>query len=339
MPGSPRRRALFAVVLTAGFLLVVEAVANLLPTSLIAPREEVIRDLAGSEGLISSSDIPGWDIDPKGGDRWDTTYTTNRWRMRGPDHPAEKAPGVKRVIFVGDSSIFGVLLDWEETFSARFEAAREARDPGVDWQVANCACPGHSTEQSKRKLERHCLAFEPDYVVIGNQFSDSTRETSADIERFGLSIDTGASRLLERAAVYRLFRNVWLRNRGADLMPPQEIAQVGLPQPGKVRRVPVPDYERNLRTMVDMVRDAGATPVFLMLAAINDLPPNPSPAHSAEYREAMRRVADDEGIPLADAPTRYQSLPPAEGMFADHVHPGPLGALTLGLLLDETIPR
>lgn len=338
MSGSPRRRALFAVVLTAGFLLVVEGVAHVLPAALVAPREEVIRELAGSEGLVSSSDIPGWDIDPKGGERWDTTYSTNRWRMRGPDHPAEKGPNVKRVIFVGDSSIFGVLLDWEETFSARFEAAREGRDPGVDWQVANCACPGHSTEQSMRKLERHCLAFEPDYVVIGNQFSDSTQETATDVDRFGLSIDTGASRLLERSATYRLFRNVWLRHRGADPIPPKEIAQVGLPQPGTFRRVPVEDYERNLRRMVEMTRDAGATPIFLMLAAINDLPPDPKPAHSAEYREAMRRVAADEQVPLADAPARYQTLPPAEGMFADHVHPGPLGALTLGLLLDETIP-
>lgn len=336
MPLPLRRRLAFATVLCTLAVGAVEGGARVLPDRLVAPREDVVREFAGGKGLVYGGDIPGWDIDPNGGEQWDTTYHTNQWRMRGPDYPDEKGPNVKRVIFVGDSSIFGVLLDWEETFAARFEAAREARDPGTDWQVANCASPGHSTEQSLRKLKRHCLPFQPDYVVIGNQFSDSTRESVTDVERFGLSADLGFSRALEQSAAYRLFRNAWIRARGVDEAP-REIAQVGVTENGTVRRVPPKDYEANLRRMVELVRQADARPVFLLLAAQDDLVAG-ADVPSAPYRDAMRRVAQEEEIPLADAPPRFQVLPRAKGVFEDPVHPGPLGALTLGLLLNETIP-
>jgi hypothetical protein len=336
---APRRMAFASLVVVAA-LAIGEGVSRRLPATYTANREDVLKELTGRTGLVSNADVPGWDIDPAGGEGWDTTYTTNRWRMRGPEYEAVKPANAKRVIFVGDSSIFGVLLDWDETFSAQFERRREAREPAVDWQVANCASPGHSTEQSIRKLERHCLAFEPDYVVIGNQFSDSTRDAATDVERFNLTTETALTRYAERLAGYRLLRNTWLRRRGVETGAAQTIAQVGGPENGTVRRVPTEAYEANLRRMVAMSRDAGAQPVLLMLAAQAEVVRRDGKGvPSEDYRAAMRRVAESESVLLADGPSRFLSFPTADGMFLDPVHPGPLGATILALLLDETVPR
>lgn len=319
-------------------LVAFEGVARVLPASATADRGTVVRELTGDASFVTDGDVPGWDINPAGGDNWGTHYTTNRWWMRGPDYSETKGEGVKRVIFVGDSSVFGVLLDWPETFSARFERLRDAATPGTDWQVANCASPGHSTEQSRRKLERHCLAFQPDYVVIANQFSDATQESASDIDRFGLAREMALTRAAESFAGYRLLRNTWLRARGADAVAPHVIPQMGAPQSGNVRRVPPVEYEANLRRMVAIVREAGATPVFLLLASRDDLEVGLRCA-SQEYRDAMRLVAEQEGVPLADAANYFAALPKLEGLFEDQVHPGPVGAGFVALLLHETVPR
>lgn len=338
MARSAFRRVVFTTLLGVIGLAAFEGIARLLPASATADRGTVVRELTGDDSFVSDGEIPGWDIDPVGGNDWGTRYTTNRWRMRGPDYPEEKGEGVKRVIFVGDSSVFGVLLDWPDTFSARFERLRDAATPGVDWQVANCACPGHSTEQSRRKLERHCLPFKPDYVVIANQFSDATRESASDMDRFALSREVGLTRAAEHLAGYRLLRNTWLRARGADAVVPHVIPQMGAVQNGKFRRVPAVDYEANLRRMVAMVREAGATPVFLLLASRDDLQEG-VPSSSQEYRDAMRLVAKEEAVPLADAATLFAGLPRVDGLFEDQVHPGPVGAGFVALLLNETVPR
>ncbi len=339
MPVSPRRRALFVSVLCVLALAACEGVARVLPARLTTDRGSVVREITGDDSFVSDGEVPGWDINPNGGSEWGTRYTTNKWQMRGPDYPDPKPAGAKRVIFVGDSSVFGVLLDWPDTFSARFERLRDAANPGVDWQVANCACPGHSTEQSIRKLERKCLAFEPDYVVIANQFSDATRESAADIERFGLAREVPLTRVAEHSAAYRLARNTWLRVRGAEATVAHVIPQMGTPQPGSVDRVPPDEYAENLRRMVKMTRDAGAVPVFLLLAAAEDVDNIDAPSTSGPYREKMRLVAEDLDVPLADAETQFKALPRLDGLFEDAVHPGPVGAGFLSLLLDGTVPR
>ncbi|MES2639875.1 MAG: hypothetical protein V4850_10350 [Myxococcota bacterium] len=338
MARSVFRRVVFATLLGAMSLAAFEGIARVLPASATADRGTVVREITGDDSFVSDGEVPGWDIDPGGGDNWGTRYTVNRWRMRGPDYSETKGEGVKRVIFVGDSSVFGVLLDWPDTFSARFERLRDTATPGTDWQVANCACPGHSTEQSRRKLERQCLAFQPDYVVIANQFSDATRESAADIERFGLTREIALTRAAEHFAGYRLLRNTWLRARGADAVVPHEIPQMGIVQNGKFRRVPPEDYEANLRRMVAIVRESGATPVFLLLASRDDLQEG-VPSSSQDYRDAMRLVAEQEGVPLADAAKQFAKLPRVDGLFEDQVHPGPVGAGFVALLLNETVPR
>lgn len=335
------RRLLFSGVIFTGVFGLSELLARLLPAETTRSRERLILDHARSEGLLSPNlDVPGWDL-VEDGVQNGIPYQLNRWRMRGPDHPEEKGPGVERVIFVGDSSVFGVQLEWRDTFSARFAQRREHRLPQVDYQVANCASPGHSSYQSRIKLERHCLDFEPDVVVIANQFSDSTLERLEDRERFPEEAHPELIRALEVSALFRLSNLLWWERVGAKVHDPTVIQQVGMEQSGKTARVDLTDYAENLTAMVSMVREAGGVPVLMVLAAMADTRVHQvgDKVVSREYREIMRRVAQTSGVQLVDlgevVRTRHRDR---TQLFLDQVHPSREGAQLYAQVLDASLP-
>ena len=338
---SPRR-LLFSLGIALCALAGLEAFARLLPDT-ISGRREIVQDPPGrGEAMVSSEEVPGWDLTFPGGVLGGMqAYTTNHWRMRGPDYPDVKPANAVRVIFVGDSSIFGFLLEWEDTFSAKLEALREGRFPDTDFQVANCAAPGHSSVQSLYKLQGQCLAFQPDIVVIGNLNSDASHWTETDRDRFHLASFTGPGRQLQRSALYRTLRNAWLtlQIRGTGSTTATEIPQLnhGANVGEGPRRVPPDEYRENLRELVRLSREAGASPMFLVL-------PNKrrniehDPEDPAIYREIMRTIAAEERAPIADADAFFQTLPGGmDGLFLDPVHPDKLGATLIAREIDKAM--
>ena len=333
-----------ASLMTLLVLGLLEGAARLLPDEVSGQREVVLMAPGASETMVASEDVPGWDLQYPEGMLGQYHYTTNHWRMRGPEYPEDKGDNTLRIILTGDSSMFGYGLEWDQTMSAWLEYIYEQRQPGVDVQIANCAAPGHTTVQTIFKLERHCLDFEPDIVVIGNVNSNYTREVASDYERFHLGAYEGPGAALQQLAMYRTLRNAWLRKQmaGSSDQAPEKIAQhndPGAPK-GDVRRVPVDRYEENLHTIIEMSRDAGAQPVILILPNASHVQGSNVPSLGKdEYRDIMRSVAAAEQVPVADGPQRYQNLRYSKQLFMDTVHPGPQGARILGELLDKTLAQ
>lgn len=336
------KKLLFTAVTLLGFLSLAEAGAHLAPESALRTREQLILDHARSAGFLSPNlDVPGWDV-VEDGVQNDLPYHLDAWHMRGPDYPQEKPANAVRVIFVGDSSVFGVQLKWEESFTAHFEHLREQRLEGVDYQVANCASPGHSSYQSRIKLERHCLDFQPDLVVIGNQFSDSTLEQGEDKDRFPKVEHPDLIRAAEKLALVRLGNQLWWERVGSKSGNPEVIVQHGTKQNGKTARVNLDDYEENLGAMVDMVRAAGSEPVLMVLAALGDtvFQQDANRVVSLDYRERMARVAAAKEVQLVDLSEVVRSqFAGQESVFLDPVHPSALGALIYAKALDAQLPE
>jgi hypothetical protein len=328
-----------AALTTLVALVALEGAARLLPVEL-SGRREIVEDPGGrGEAMVANEEVPGWDLRQPEGHVGPMHYTANHWRMRGPEYPEEKPANAVRVIFVGDSSIFGFRLEWEETMSAQLERLREARFPGRDYQVANCAAPGHSTVQSLYKLERHCLAFQPDVVVLGNGNSDATFWDQADRDRFHLPAYSSAGQWLQASALYRTLRNSWLE-WALVLRGPREIPQLDKPRDpsSSVRRVPPEEYRENLHRLVELSRSAGAEPVLLVLPSLGLMRGGAPPGGESPYRGIMREVAAASGTRLADGDARFRALPAeTDGLFLDPVHPGPEGADLLAVLLDEVL--
>jgi hypothetical protein len=321
----------------------VELACSFLPAESLDTRSLRLRAQTMDDNLIASNEVPGWDLRPDGGEVAHIRYTTNRWRMRGPDYPDPRPAEAGRVIMVGDSTIFGVKLEWEQTFTAEFARQRaEGKRPELV-QVANCASPGHSTYQSKMKLARHCLAFEPDVVVIGNQNSDSAFDVGTDRDRFPPRRFPGLYDLLDRSSLYRAVSTLVVRSKDRARLKAQtegtQIAQVGGPT-GSIVRVSLEDYRENLLEMIGLVRASGALPVLLVLPDITDVTDQAPPPGSnlAAYKDTLRALAASEGVQLVDAQEWFRFVLSGQDVFIDVVHPNERGAAVLGDLLHRHLP-
>lgn len=92
------------------------------------------------------------------------------------DYSYEKAPGVRRIVSLGDSYTMGFEVEATETFSSVLE--RELRRVGYDVQVLNAGVSGYGTAEACLYLERELLHYEPDVVLVsffGNDLTDNVR--------------------------------------------------------------------------------------------------------------------------------------------------------------------
>jgi lysophospholipase L1-like esterase len=345
---SLSRRLLFSALVLLGAVGIAELGCSFLPKERLDTRSLRIRAQTMNDNLIANNDVPGWDLRPDGGEVAHIAYTTNRWRMRGPDYEAVHPSDVSRVLMVGDSSIFGAKLQWEETFSAQFVELRAQGKTEEKIQVGNCAAPGHSTWQSKIKLKRHCLAFEPDLVVIGNQNSDSAFDVAADRDRFPPNRYPGLYDLLDRSYLYRALGTILVRakddaplksNTDAGPEGGTQIAQVGGPT-GTIVRVPLDEYRQNLMEMITLIRESGAIPVLLVLPDLADVSDQPrsSGSNLLAYKDTLRELAATESLRLIDAAEWFRLMHRGEDLFLDVVHPNAQGAALLAELLDRQLP-
>jgi lysophospholipase L1-like esterase len=218
-------------------------------------------------------------------------------------------------------------------------------------EVFNGGVPGYSTEQSLRWLDYLLPITHPQLVVIANQWSDSTVSAFVDLElleetsTFGYRARYHLLRLASYSRLWRAVRYVTRESRG--LHPLQrtidDMRSDLAPGEGEPR-VPVEDYTRNLRKMVEKSREAGSDVVLLVLAGAADLTVGDAGMDAGdpvlEYRRAMAEIARESGCPLlrADAALRATGLP-ASTLFVDGIHPSATGqavlAKALAKLLDE----
>lgn len=76
-----------------------------------------------------------------------------------------KPDGTLRILCLGDSFVFGLGVDVEQSFPKRCEILlRDSSSSRVE--VINCGVPAWGTDESRRFFESRALAFEPDVVVL-----------------------------------------------------------------------------------------------------------------------------------------------------------------------------
>ncbi len=279
-PYSPRRRgtllALGAVAL-AGVL----GLAEWALRAADAPRFDACR--MGTEEPWSPDPEVGFVLAPH------TTVgpgRTNELGLRGAVLPLEKAEGERRVLFVGDSTAWGLDVPEKASFAARSTELLAAAFPGASWTRLNGAVPGHTSFQSLGMLRR-LLDYAPDYVVfyVGARNDASRARYFSDSE-----IPTRLQRLQEpwhEVRVLRLLeagRDRFFRSLLRKLRPKREQARV------------TPEvFRENLQQMLESTARSGAGAVVLvpptserLLAKYPALP---------EYSAILEEVAAEFGAP------------------------------------------
>lgn len=277
-----------------------------------------------TETAMRGSDLLGWELVTGESRAFGVSRPTtiNGLGTRNPEL-GPKRPGTLRMITLGDSSVYGVMVEDAEVFSS--VAARDLqsmlRQPV---EAINGGVPGYSSEQARRLYTHRLADLQPDVVVIATLWSDSQPGPAPDAIRFG-SEGNVVQTVARFSNIFRLLEGL--------LMGWRPVEQVGwMLSPGaEGRRVPLPAYRENLRELASLAKSAGALPVFLVLPSDRDLGPTELEAPRPAYRTAMREEAKRAGAVLVQTPTLFHGG--TQDLFFDDVHPTAQGHAIIGRAL------
>ena len=109
---------------------------------------------------------PGIDVSMRG-----MHVEVNEHGLRGPAISTRPAPGVHRILALGDSVTFGEGLQVEEAFPALLERELAART-GARYEVLNAGVEGYNAEAELAFLRERGLVLGPETVVVGFNLND-----------------------------------------------------------------------------------------------------------------------------------------------------------------------
>ena len=96
-----------------------------------------------------------------------TPLELNADGFRDRDYAKAKPPGVRRIVGIGDSYMFGWGVRTGKDYLSVLEERLAPRCPDARWEVLNMAVPGYNTAMEVETLRARGLAYEPDVVVVG----------------------------------------------------------------------------------------------------------------------------------------------------------------------------
>jgi lysophospholipase L1-like esterase len=135
----------------------------------------------------------------------------NAWGFRGPVPAPSPAPGVTRIMIIGDSQTEGLQVRYDETYGSVLGRELERLLSGRRFEVVNLGVSAYGTHQEVLTLRRYAARVQPCWVVLGfypgNDLGDNMRLPL-------LTEDAGGVRLAEHrfSFTHRLWlgTKVWL---------------------------------------------------------------------------------------------------------------------------------
>lgn len=98
-------------------------------------------------------------------------YEINAAGFRDRDYSVKPPSGVERIVFLGDSIVFGFSVDGHDAMPKQLE--QRFRDHDDATQVLNMGVSGYDTEQEVEFFKVKGAAYEPDLVVVGYALNDA----------------------------------------------------------------------------------------------------------------------------------------------------------------------
>ena len=307
-----------------------------------------------NENGLPVDPLVGWRVEPGVQQNFGVPTPThiNQFGLRSPEFPEEKEAGEERILLLGDSTVYGVMVSDEQSFGGILQQLLRSESPAV--RVMNAGCPGYSSWQALQILKERLLKLRPDVVVIATLWSDAQGSEAPDSARHG---DGEGRSLLSHSAFYvwlraKIRRMRWQEDLGETIefrFQPQKNSTSGPPPPGPApelgptklaptHRVPLGQYRRNLKEMAQISKSIGAQPIFLVLPCFMDPSLGKVGDFREAYREAMREVAEDMDALLVDSSSLFFGGQ-VNDLFYDDVHPTPKGHSLIAQALFEQFPR
>lgn len=293
---TPRRtRLLTALAATAATIAVLETAGRF-----------AIPEAPPREDQLVADPVLGWML-PEGPvmDWRGTQARINELGLRS--QPPIQEDGAIRILFVGDSSVFGDGVRDRQTMSDQLGQRLVSRRLA---DVQNGGVPGFTCQQSTQLIARLSDRFQPQILVSYNMHSDFRRASPEDRvmaeQQLGVLAGTGLGKLISAGT---LQLRMWRKRPNHE----------------------APVYEDCLRAMVKQQQATGGRAVLVIPFTESDFPesprygvpePDPPGTRLVDYRQAMRQVAQDTGSLLVDGPAvvTHSGLSQSEAL-QDMVHP------------------
>ncbi len=107
--------------------------------------------------------VVGYEFKPAGKFKSDTM---NQSGFRNAEKTFVKPLGVRRILAIGDSVCYSVVVDREHSWAHLIEQNLNAASQGGQIEVLNAGTPGHVSLQALQRLRRRGMKFQPDIVVV-----------------------------------------------------------------------------------------------------------------------------------------------------------------------------
>jgi len=111
------------------------------------------------------------------------TYTMNRHGFRDPDWSLESREDTFRILFIGDSNVFGSGVEGPDTLSEQSERALEKSHPGKAFECINLGIPGDNIASHIELYLRTVPVLKPDAVIIALFLFDDAAHWDKRAER------------------------------------------------------------------------------------------------------------------------------------------------------------
>ena len=269
----------------------------------------------------------------------------NQQGFRGKDFFPQKPPGIIRVACLGDSVTFGTP---EGAYPELLENILRRKFGSGKFEVYNFGVPGYTSFQGGRLLKEVLEKYHPDIVIISyvwndhwlaRGFSDSEQKIPAQEGRL-----IQLRNLLAHLRLYQFLN--WLSAK---------INSKLLAQREKFR-VPINEYEKNLKAMIQLARAYHSQVILATAPAGFGLAPLPDyleylgfikkgknlKALHHSYNQMVRKVTGAEKIPLVDLDLIFQSRG-VKNFFPnpkkDIIHPNLQGMKLIAQSLAEKIAQ
>ena len=123
---------------------------------------------------------------------------TNSLGFREKEYPAEKPPGVRRIVVLGDSFTLGVGVEFADIFTKRLE--RQLNQSGGRYEVINFAVSGYNTVLELATFREVAAAFRPDLVIVAYVLNDVEQQEAFESAPTSRPSDLGS--LLTRVHLF-----------------------------------------------------------------------------------------------------------------------------------------
>jgi len=237
-------------------------------------------------------------------------YRINSLGFRGAGISKRKPDNTFRVMCLGDSVTYGVMVAQDKTYPAVLEELLTERLSGQRVEVINAGVPGYSSLQVLRFLKERGLGLRPDVVTlcvgVNDAFPIPAFEKS-DSEQFGRRSELvrKASEYLGRSRVLTLLHDALVRAFPSRA----KTGRPGTGPPAKTRATPQ-QYEENLRAIAKTCVERD---IALIMFAFS-IP--------EEHSRLMRRVAKETGAVFLDLEPVFARAS-GSGIGPGQAEPGP----------------